>query len=238
MSLHVTEEPRHDGIQTLLSPNKSLARQVLQVQRSVADITSRMELILAQMGLQEKAKGGESGAGHEARERVSLTVQLLTVRPPSGFYTLNVLFQSRTVCFHPDLLQVRNLHRMLWFCWTEEPGSPQSCSPGSDEERPKPVSLPQSAACFDIHICECLCSSPHLLCNSESAGILSKALLVLTEAQTVCGDGLNPDSCRKAENFCRSFCSSWILENASIHQNKSFCPSKPLLVRFNAPNFL
>ncbi|NP_001239172.1 polycystic kidney disease 2-like 1 protein [Oryzias latipes] len=59
---------------------QSLARQVLQVQRSVADITSRMELILAQMGLQEKAKGGESGAGHEARERNGL----LPSRPAAG----------------------------------------------------------------------------------------------------------------------------------------------------------
>lgn len=100
MRLHVTEEPRHDGIQTLLSPNKSLARQVLQVQRSVADITSRMELILAQMGLQEKAKGGESGAGHEARERVSpeashssATIRFLHIKCP--FSIQNGLLPSR-----------------------------------------------------------------------------------------------------------------------------------------------
>uniref|UniRef100_A0A3B3CE36 Polycystic kidney disease 2-like 1 n=1 Tax=Oryzias melastigma TaxID=30732 RepID=A0A3B3CE36_ORYME len=49
-----------------------LTKQVLKVEISVANITSRLEMIMAQLGLQEKVKGEGTAAGHDARVTVSL----------------------------------------------------------------------------------------------------------------------------------------------------------------------
>lgn len=74
MCLYVptTQKSFNKGIKTVLFQNKRLTKQVLKVEISVANITSRLEMIMAQLGLQEKVKGEGTAAGHDARVTVSL----------------------------------------------------------------------------------------------------------------------------------------------------------------------
>ncbi|KAG7229939.1 hypothetical protein INR49_009659 [Caranx melampygus] len=57
-------------------PHDRLARQVLHLESSVADIAGKMELIVEKLGLQEKAKGNERAGklsvySHESDETAS-----------------------------------------------------------------------------------------------------------------------------------------------------------------------